>query len=196
MNCSQKISNKNSLQFCRYWCLNVAYGCILVPFQPYFQLLKRKIVGRTQIRRLWGIVKCFTWTTRCSRCSAVNACGTNSAHSFRFFKSSNRMQRTMVSGVPVLSTIVLQLARRSSFKTAAIRAMFSFVFVVPILPFHSASSIDSWPATNFLCHQNTIARNTDESPNTFTNISHVFAAVNPTLHQNFIAAHSSNFFPW
>ncbi len=47
-----------------------------------------------------GIVKSFVWTTRCSRCSAVNKCDTNRAHSFHFFKSSNRMRWTMVLGIP------------------------------------------------------------------------------------------------
>ncbi len=56
-----------------------------------------------------------------------------------------------------------------------------------------SSSVDFSPATNQLCHRNTIAHNTDESPNAFTNISHVFAAVNPTLQQNFIAARSKFF---
>ncbi len=54
MHCSQKISNRNSLQFRCYRCLNVAYGCISFPLQLHFQLRKRKIVGQTQIRRVWG----------------------------------------------------------------------------------------------------------------------------------------------
>ncbi len=90
MHCSRKISNRNSLQFCRYRCLNVAYVCILVPLQLHFKLRICKIVGPTQIRRLWGIVKSFAWTMLCSRCSAVNACGTNRAHSFCFSMSSDR----------------------------------------------------------------------------------------------------------
>ncbi len=44
---------------------------------------------------------------------------------------------------PVLPDIILQLARWSSFKTAATRAMFLFVFVVPGLPPWSVSSINS-----------------------------------------------------
>ncbi len=78
--------------------------------QLHFQLQKRKIVERTQIRRGRGMVKSFAWTTRCSRCSAVNTCGTNRAHSFCFFKSSDRMQWTMVFGIPysLLTSVVLQ----------------------------------------------------------------------------------------
>ncbi len=47
---------------------------------------------------------------------------------------------------------------------------------------------------NWLCYQNTVARDTGESPNSFTNISYIFTAVNPTLQQNLIAAHCSKFF--
>ncbi len=36
----------------------------------------------------------------------------------------------------------------------------------------------------------------DESPNAFTNISHVFAAVNPASQQNFIVAYYSKFFEY
>ncbi len=54
MHCLRKISNKNSLQFRHYRCLNVAYGYILVPLQLHFQLRKCKIVGWTQIRGVWG----------------------------------------------------------------------------------------------------------------------------------------------
>ncbi len=90
-------------------------------------------------------------------------------------------------------TIILQLALWSSFKTAATRVMFSFVFVVLSLPLHSASSINSSTTTNWLCHQNSVPRNTDESPNAFTNISQVFTDVNPTLQQNFITTRKSKF---
>ncbi len=72
--------------------------------------------------------------------------------------------------------------------------MFSFVFVVPSLPLHSVSSIDSSHTANLLCHRNTIAHDTDESPNVFTNISHVFASVNFALQQHFIMARCSKFF--
>ncbi len=98
MHCSQKISNGNNLQFCRYRCLNVAYGCILIPLQLHFQL--QKCVGWNQIRRVWWIVKPFAWTTHCFHCSAINTCGTNRVHSFRFFKSSDTMWRTMVFSTP------------------------------------------------------------------------------------------------
>ncbi len=65
------------------------------------------------------------------------------------------------------------------------------VFVVPSPPLHSASSIIISLAANRLCHRNTIARGTDKSPNAFINISHVFAALNPALQQNFNAARCS-----
>ncbi len=104
----------------------------------------------------------------------------------------------------VFSAIILQLARWSSYNTAATWAMFSFVFVVPSLLLHSASSIDYSPTANQLFHRNTVthdwlfqwntvAHDADESLNAFTNISQVFAAVNPTLQQNFIVAHCSKF---
>ncbi len=95
---------------------------------------------------------------------------------------------------PVLSAIILQLVRRLSFKTTATQAMFLLVFVVPGLPLHSTSSIDSSPAADRLCYKNTVACDADESPNAFTNISHIFAAANPALQQNFIAAHCSKLF--
>ncbi len=49
---------------------------------------------------------------------------------------------------PVLSAIILQLVWRLSFKTAATRAMFLLIFIVPGLPLRSASSIYSSPTTN------------------------------------------------
>ncbi len=70
------------------------------------------------------MVKSFAWTTRCSRWSVVNACGTNLACSFSFFKRSDRMRWMMVFGIPIHSTITLQLACRSSFKIAATGAMY------------------------------------------------------------------------
>ncbi len=54
MHGSQKISNRNSLQFHCYRYLNVTYSCLSVPLQLHFQLRKRKIVGWTQIRRVRG----------------------------------------------------------------------------------------------------------------------------------------------
>ncbi len=112
---------------------------------------------------------------------------------FLFFQQTECGERWFL--VSVLFAIILQLARQSSFKTAATRAMFLFVFVIPSLRLHSASSINFSPAANWLCHQNTVTRDTDESPNAFTNISHVLAAVNPALQQNFMAASCSQFFP-
>ncbi len=142
-----------------------------------------------------GMVKSFAWTTRCSHCSAVNTCGTNCAHSFRFFKLSDRMWWTMVFGIPILSAIILQLAWWSFYKTAAPWAIFSFVFVVPSLPLHSMSSVDFSSVANWLCHWNTISCDTDESPNAFTNILNIFTAINLTLQQNFIVTRCSKFFP-
>ncbi len=95
---------------------------------------------------------------------------------------------------PVLFAIILQLARWLSFKTAATWVMFLFVFIVPGLPLCSASSVDSTPAKNWLCHQSTIAGDTDESPNAFTNVSYISALVNPSLQQNFIVVRCSKCF--
>ncbi len=74
----------------------------------------------------------------------------------------------MVFDIPVLSAIILQQARRSFFKTAATRAIFSFVSVL-----RSASSMYSSPSANWLCYRNIVACDTGESPNAFTNISHI-----------------------
>ncbi len=172
---------------CRLW-------MYIIPLQLHFQLRKCKIVGRTQIRRVRGIVKSFTQTTHCSHCSTVNACGTNRAHSFHFVNSSDRMWWMVVFGIPLLTAIILQLAQRSFFKTATTWVVFSFVYIIRGLPLRSASSFNSSPAANRLCHQNTIAQNTEASLNPFTNISHIFAAVNLTLQQNFIVARWSKFF--
>ncbi len=64
MHCSQKISKRNSLPFCRCRCLNVAYGCISVPLQLHFQLQKRQVVGQTQIKRVWGWLS--IWHEQCA----------------------------------------------------------------------------------------------------------------------------------
>ncbi len=193
MNSSQKISNRNSLQFHRYRCLNIAYGCISVPLQLHFQIRKPKIVGRTHIRRIQG----WLILLREQHAVPIVLLPTHVAqivHTvFIFFKSSDRMWERWFLVSRTLR-IILQLARRPSFKTAATRSMSSFVFVVPSLPLHSVSSINSSPTANWLYHRNTIAHNMDESPNAFTNISHIFAVVNPVLQQNFIAARCSKFF--
>ncbi len=133
MHCSQKISNRNSLQFRHYRCLNVAYGCISVLLQLHFQLRKCKIVGGLKSGEYAGMVKSFAWATGCSHCSAVNTCGTNRAHSFHFFKSSDRMRWTMVFGIPILSTIIPQVARRLSFKNAFTNIFHIFAIVNPAL---------------------------------------------------------------
>ncbi len=185
MHHSWKISNRNSLHFHRYRCLNVAYGCISIPLQLHFQLRKRKIFMRTQIRRVRGMVKSFAWTTRCSHCSAVNAFGTNRTHSFHFFKSSDRMQWTMVFGI--LYSLLLFYNWHGGRPSEQLHQSVVFVhFHCSGFPLHSVSSTNFSPAANWACHRNTVAHDTDESPNTFTSISHIFAAVNPALQQNFI----------
>ncbi len=112
MHCSWKISNRNSLQFYRYRCLNVAYGCISVPLQFHFQFQKHKIVRRTQISRVWGWLSLLYE----QRAVPVVLLSTNAAqivHSFHFFKSSDRMRWTMVFGIPyspyhpIASTVVV-----------------------------------------------------------------------------------------
>ncbi len=87
------------------------------------------------------MVKSFAWTTHCSHCSVVNACGINRVHSFHFFQIIRQNAVNDGFRYPVFYTIILQLARQS-FKTAATRAMFSFGFVVLRLVLHSASSVD------------------------------------------------------
>ncbi len=92
---------------------------------------------------------------------------------------------------PVLSAIILQLAQWSFFKTAATRGMFSL-----FPPFCFALRLQSTPhpPQTIYAMKYCSARNTNESPNAFTNISHIFAAINPALQQNFIAAHCSKLF--
>ncbi len=72
--------------------------------------------------------------------------------------------------------------------------MFSFVFIIPGLPLHSVSSIEPLPSKNRPCYRDTVECDMDESPNSLTNILHIFAAINPALQQNFIAACCSKFF--
>ncbi len=141
------------------------------------------------------MVKSFAWTTRCFPLFCYQRMQHKLCAQFSFFLIIR--QNAVNDGFfwyPILSAIILQLARQSSFKTAATRAMFLFVFVVRGLPLQSASSVDSSPPANQLYHQNTLARNVDESPNTFTNIFYVFTTVNPALQQNFIADRCSKFF--
>ncbi len=140
------------------------------------------------------MVKSFECAKLCSHCSAVNTCGTNRAHSFHFFQIFRQNVVNDGFWYLVLCAVILQPARQSSFKTTATRVMFLSIFVVPGLPLCSVSSVDSSPATNQLCHRKTVACDTDESPNASTNISHIFAAVNNALQQNFIAARCSKFF--
>ncbi len=132
----------------------------------------------------------------CSHCSTVSACGTNRAQ-FSFF--SNR-QSVVNDGFeyshtlcyhPTISTaVVLQNSCHPS------NVFVNFRCSWPGLLLHSTSLIDPSPAANHLCHRNTVANDMDESPNAFTNIFHIFAAVNPALQQNFIAALVQNYFPW
>ncbi len=195
MHCSQKIGNRNSLQFRRYRRLNVAYGCILVPLQLHFQLQQCKIVLRNQIRRVRWIVKPFAWTTRCSHCSAINTCGTNRVHSFRFFKSSDRIWRTMVFSTrtllyyPTTSTVVVF---QNSCHPSDVFIHFHYPFPsAPLCVFNRL-----FTRRKLAVPLKYLTRDTDESPNAFTNIFHIFAAVNLALLQNFIAACCSKFFPW
>ncbi len=131
MHCSQKISNRNNLQFRRYGCLNITNDSISVSLHLHFQLWKCKVVGWTQIWRVRGMVNSFAKTKRGSHCSVVNAWGTNRAHSFYFFQIIRQNAVNDGFWYPVLSHIILKLAWWSSFKTAATRATFSFVFIVP-----------------------------------------------------------------
>ncbi len=158
MHRSRKISNRNSIQFCRYRCLKVAYGCILVSLQLHFQLQKCKIIEQTRIRRVCRMVKSFVSTTPCSHCCAINTlfplfCCQRMRHKlctqFSFFQIIRQIVVNNGFWYPVLSTIILQQARWSSFKTAAIWAMFSFIFIVPGLLLRSASAIDSSPTANW-----------------------------------------------
>ncbi len=108
MHCSRKISNRNSLQFRHYRCLNVTYGCISVPLQLHFQLQKCEIVEQTHIRRVRGWLSLLH-----EQCTVpivlLSAHLVQILHTvfFFFFKSSDRMWWTKVFGIPVLSTIIL-----------------------------------------------------------------------------------------
>ncbi len=103
----------------------------------------------------------------------------------------------LVFSIPLLSTIIstsVMVVLQNSCYPSVVFMMFSFIFIVPGLPLYSMSSIDSSPAANRLCHRNTVTRNVDESSNAFTNISHIFGALNPALQQNFIVARCSKCF--
>ncbi len=110
-------------------------------------------------------------------------------HSSYFFKSTDNAMNdgfqypcTLHYHPTTSTTVILQNSYHPS-----------DVFIVPSFPLHSAFSINFSPTVNWLRHQNTVARDTDESPNASTNIAHIFATVNPTL-QDFIAACCSKFF--
>ncbi len=186
---SWKINNKNSLQFRHYRCLNVAYGCISVLFQFHFQLWKCKIVRRTQIRRVRGMVKSFAWATRCSPCSAVNPCGTNRVYSSHFFKSSDICgeRRFLVSHTlhhhPTTSTVVV--LQNSCHPSNVISCFYC-----------------SGPSTPLCVVFNQLLSGCKQAIQSkyrvtkrFNKHFPFFAAMNPTSQQNFIVK-CLKFFPW
>ncbi len=194
MHCLRKISNRNSLQFCHYWCLNVAYVCYWSLFISIFNFGNAKQSGRLKSGEYCGwlsllreqhtvlIVLLSTHTTQIAHKVFIFSNHQTECDKRWFLVSSTLRYH------PTTSTAVIF---QNSCRLSSVFIFFFFLF--PAFCF-SQSSSDSSTTTNWLCHRNTIARDTDESPNAFTNISHIFAAVNPALQQNFIAAHCSKFF--
>ncbi len=103
-----------------------------------------------------------------------------------FFKSSCKMCRTIVFGILILSSIILQMTQLYFFKT------FLNVFVVVGLPLLFSSLTDSLLLVNSSRHRNVIARDTGDSPNISWMSSHFFVALNLT--QNWMMARWSKFF--
>jgi hypothetical protein len=75
----------------------------------------------------------------------------NLEHSFRFFKSSLKIHRT-VFGVPSVSAINRNVTFRSSLTILSTAAMLSSVRIVVGQPLHSSPFADSLPSQNRLCH--------------------------------------------
>jgi hypothetical protein len=86
-----------------------------------------------------------------------------------FPKSSLIIRWIIVFGMSFNSSTNLQPAFRCSFKTAETWAMFSSIFVVLGLPHLCSSSNYSLPDKNYLCHQNTVARDITNSPYIWSN---------------------------
>ncbi len=103
----------------------------------HFQLRKRNRVGRTQIRRVRGWLSLLPeqWAVPVVLLSMHVAQIVHTVLVFSNHETEYSEQWFSLSRTPC---IILQLAQRPSFKTAATRAMFSFVFIVPDFPFHSS----------------------------------------------------------
>jgi len=96
--------------------------------------------------------------TRSSVCSRVNACGTNLEHNFRFFKSSLKIRRTTVFGMPNVSAVNRDVTFRSSLTVLSTAAMLSSVRLVVGPPLRSSPFTDSLPSRNRLCHSKSVVR--------------------------------------
>ena len=79
-------------------------------------------------------------------------------HSFRFFKSSLKIRRTTVFGMPSVSAINRDVTFRSSLTILSTAAMLSSVRLVVGRPLLSSSFTDSVPSRNRLCHSKIVVR--------------------------------------
>ena len=121
---------------------------------PTLVTLPRKFLSPLiMFNRSWHAATCS------SICYRVSACGTNLEHTFNFSKSSLKIRRTTVFGMPSVSAINRDVTFRSSstiLSTTA--AMLSSVRLVVGRPLRSSSFTDSLPSLNRLCHSKIVVR--------------------------------------
>ncbi len=195
MHYSRKISNRNSLQFRSYKCLNVAYGCILVPLQLYFQLWKNKIVGWTQIKRVRGWLS-LSRTQQTAYIVLLSIHMAQIVHTVFVFSNHQTecgerwfsVSHTHGYHPTTSKVIVLPNSCHPSdvfvcfccFRPSAPLCIFN-----RLLNRHKPAMPSKYCSTQH-------ARVTER----FYKYFHVFTAVNPALEQNFIAVRCSKFSPW
>ena len=85
-------------------------------------------------------------------------------HSFRFFKSSLKIRRTTVFGMPSVSAINRDVTFRSSLTILSTAAMLSSVRFVVGRPLRSSSFTDPLPSQNRLCHSKIVVQFNAASP--------------------------------
>ncbi len=149
--CSQKISNRNNLQFCRYRCLNVmvAYRPPSTPFLTSETQNSR--VDSNQESTGDGLVFCVNnalFSLFCYQHMQHKSCT-----QYLFFQiirqnavNDGFRYRCTLPYHPTTSTVVVHQ------NSGHLSDVF-VCFHCSSLPLRSASSIDSSPATNQLCHR-------------------------------------------
>ncbi len=94
----------------------------------------------------------------------VSAWDTNLTQIFHFFKSSCKINCTMVLDILVFSSIIRRPSWQSTYTTAATRATFASVFVDTGPPLCLLSLNNSLPSLNQRCQHLTVAFNIGDSP--------------------------------